>query len=202
LPSELGNLSKTKKMEGGGGGLWHQWDENDSQWKHIFQATYSTDRTLFFNSTYIQIGDGKNTTFWEARWLFDAAPKDLAPGLFKAARFKKRSVHSELQNSNWIRNIKDPLNGELLEEFVQLYIALSAINLSNTKDTINWKWTPNGQFSVVSAYECQFREAMTFYPASEVWKANVEPKCNFFAWLILHNKAPTADNLAKIKLAL
>jgi hypothetical protein len=35
------------------------------------------------------------------------------------------------------------------------------------------------------------------FPAAEIWKAHTEPKCKFFAWLILHNKAPTANNLAK-----
>jgi hypothetical protein len=48
-----------------------------------------TDRALFFASTYIHVGDGKNTPTWEAKWLNAAAPKELAPNLFKMARFKK-----------------------------------------------------------------------------------------------------------------
>jgi hypothetical protein len=27
------------------------------------------DRALFFSSTYIIIGNGENTPFWEAKWL-------------------------------------------------------------------------------------------------------------------------------------
>jgi hypothetical protein len=38
---------------------------------------------------------------------------------------------------------------------------------------------------------------MTSFPAVHIWKAKSDPKCKFFAWLILHNKASTADNLSK-----
>jgi hypothetical protein len=50
-----------------------------------------------------------------------------------------------------------------------------------------------------SAYECQFKGSMTFFPATDVWKANTEHKCKFFAWIILHNKALTVDNMLKKK---
>jgi hypothetical protein len=40
------------------------------------------------------------TLFWKAKWLQGAAPKEIAPSLFKRARFKKRSVHDEIKNSN------------------------------------------------------------------------------------------------------
>jgi hypothetical protein len=41
------------------------------------------NRQLFFSSTWIQVGNGKTTPFWEAKWLFGAAPKELAPNLFQ-----------------------------------------------------------------------------------------------------------------------
>jgi hypothetical protein len=43
------------------------------------------------------------------------APKEIAPNLFKMTRFKKRSVNSELQNSNWFRNLWAIETPELLE---------------------------------------------------------------------------------------
>jgi hypothetical protein len=84
---------------------WHQWDHKEKPWKHLLRVTDSKDRQLFFASTTMQVGNGRNTPFWESKWLHDGAPKDLAPNLFKIARFKKRSVHTELKNSNWIRNV-------------------------------------------------------------------------------------------------
>ncbi|GJM88808.1 hypothetical protein PR202_ga05374 [Eleusine coracana subsp. coracana] len=35
------------------------------------------------------------------------------------------------------------------------------------------------------------------FPAKALWGAKTEPKCRFFTWLALHNRALTADNLAK-----
>jgi hypothetical protein len=38
---------------------------------------------------------------------------------------------------------------------------------------------------------------MISFPAREIWKAKAEPKCRFFAWLVMHDKALTADNMEK-----
>jgi hypothetical protein len=54
------------------------------------------DRALFFASTVISMGDGKNTPFWEANWLHGTSPKMLAPNLYKQAHYKYRIVHKEL----------------------------------------------------------------------------------------------------------
>jgi hypothetical protein len=73
----------------------------------LLKITDSTVKALFFASTYINIGDGKNTPFWEVRWLQGAAPRDIVPNLFKLARYKRRSVHTELHDYKWIRNLKE-----------------------------------------------------------------------------------------------
>jgi hypothetical protein len=43
---------------------------------------------------------GKHTPFWESKWLNGRAPKELAPHLYKIARFKTRSVQTKLHNDN------------------------------------------------------------------------------------------------------
>jgi hypothetical protein len=50
--------------------------------------------------------------------LLGSAPKDIAPKLFRKARFKSMTVYKELQNRNWIKNLGVIDNSELLEEFV------------------------------------------------------------------------------------
>jgi hypothetical protein len=50
---------------------------------------------------------------------------------------------------------------------------------------------------VASTYNCQFQGAMTSFPAAKVWKALVQPKCKFLAWLVLHDRALTTYNMAK-----
>jgi hypothetical protein len=126
------------------------------------------DKQLFSASTLVQIGDGKNSPFWEAKWLLGAAPKDLAPNLYRIARFKNRPVSKELQNSNWIRNVADISDTTQMEEFILLFMALSSVSLNNQPDKITWKWTKNDKYSVASAHECQFLGAFSAIPATRV----------------------------------
>jgi hypothetical protein len=110
--------------------------DQEKQWKNLFQITDTTDRSLFFSSTIIHIGNGKDNPFWEARWVHGAAPKDLAPGLYQTARYKKRSVFDELKKFSWIKNLQEILDLDLLDGYVQLYMALTTIQLSDNKDQI------------------------------------------------------------------
>jgi hypothetical protein len=155
------------------------------------------DRALFFSSTYIQVGNGKNTSFWETRWLNGAAPKEIVPDLYSLTRFKFWNVHSKLQDHRWIKSLGEINLARLLEEYVILYLAISTVTLNDHNDAICWKWTSNGKYSVSSAYNYQFKGDFTYFLATSIWKASAEPKCKFFGWLLMHNKAPTVDNLAK-----
>jgi hypothetical protein len=92
LSSELEGLHKALRLRW----LWFSWDNQDRPWKDFMQFQDKINRALFFASTVIVVGDGKNTPFWEARWLNGV----LAPNLFAQARYKKRMVHKELQNFN------------------------------------------------------------------------------------------------------
>jgi hypothetical protein len=69
--------------------------------------------------------------------------------------------------------------------------------LNENRDEIVWRWSASGKFSVASAYECQFYGALPLFPSTKIWKANSEPRCRFFAWLAMHNKVLTADNMEK-----
>jgi hypothetical protein len=118
--------------------LWFSWDSQDRPWKHLPKVTNKTDMQLFFSSTKISVGDGRNTPFWEARWLDGAALKDLSPNLFNMAHFKMRSVHDELRNNNWISNLQNINSTSLMEEFIQLFMALESVVLNDHKDLISW----------------------------------------------------------------
>jgi hypothetical protein len=126
---DLDNFSRALRLHW----LWHNWDIHDKPWKHLLRITYPTNRKLFFSSTVVQIGDNRNTPFSEARWLQGAAPKDLAPNLYRLARFKHRSVYTELQSLNWIRNLREFHTADLIHEFILLFMAMSEVNLSDKK---------------------------------------------------------------------
>jgi hypothetical protein len=100
----------------------------------LLKVSDPVDRQLFFTSTWVHIGNGKSTPFWEARWLSGHSPKDLAPNLFQIAKFKKRSVAAELHNDNWIMNLQQISTPSQLEEFTLLFMALSGLKLNDQND--------------------------------------------------------------------
>jgi hypothetical protein len=108
---------------------------------------------LFFNSTYINIGDDRNIRFWEVKWLQGAAPKDIAPGLHKKAWFKRRIVYHELNNDNWIKNLNDINTPALLDEFVMLFLVIFVVSLSDRKVEVVRRY---GHSIVASSYHWQF----------------------------------------------
>jgi hypothetical protein len=55
--------------------------------------------------------------------------------------------------------------------------------------------TPRGTTSALE-YRCPFTGAFPPFRTTKVWKAHVEPKYHFYAWLLLHGNILTAENLA------
>jgi hypothetical protein len=138
----------------------------DCPWKNFLKSYDKIDSALFFASTVITVGNGKNTPFWEARWLYGVTPKDLAPNLFKQAEFKYTTVQKELSNMNWISNLQQVNIEDLLDEFVLLFTTLSEVQLNNENDAIYWKWTTSGEYMAASTYEAQFLGAYPEFRAS------------------------------------
>jgi hypothetical protein len=48
-------------------------------------------------------------------------------------------------------------------------MTLSSVELTQQKDVIQWRWTSNGQYSVATAYECQFQGSIIQFPAKDIW---------------------------------
>lgn len=96
-----------------------------------------------------------------------------------------------------MKNLQEITTQDQLEELVMLFQLLNDVQLTQEQDTIKWKWTSNGCYTAKSAYEIQFRGSFANFHAHGLLKASAEPKCRSLAWLIMHNKAPSADNLAK-----
>jgi hypothetical protein len=73
---------------------------------------------------------------------------------------------------------------------------MQGVVLQDRPDAITWRWTTSGVYSTASAYRCQFVGAVAPFRSAKVWKAHVEQKCKSFAWVVLHGKILTAENLA------
>ncbi|RCV05173.1 hypothetical protein SETIT_1G061600v2 [Setaria italica] len=72
---------------------------------------------MFFYSTSVQVGDGKQTLFWTDRWIEGRSIAEIAPCLLQAVGpriRKKRTVHEGLHYRKWIRDITGSLTVQVL----------------------------------------------------------------------------------------
>ena len=123
------------------------------------------------------------------------APRDLAPQLYKLAWRKGLTVREEIGNQTWTRGLWRMSNASEIAEFVGLWDSVQSVVFTEETDQITWKWTPNGQYTSKSAYDIQFAGSFCAFDSSAIWQAKAEGKHRFFAWLLVHGKIQTADNL-------
>ncbi|WVZ62277.1 hypothetical protein U9M48_012041 [Paspalum notatum var. saurae] len=178
--------------------LWKDWMGEDHPWKGLEMPCNRVDRLFFNASIVVTVGDGKTAKFWHDSWLDGMALKNLAPHLFNLVPRKNKSVAWELSGENWIKTLRRKITTTVqIEEFVSLWTRLRDFQLQlDLPDSIVWKWSPDGIFSVNSAYRAQFYGSYSHLNANFVWKAQAEPKCKIFAWILLQDKLLTANNLA------
>ena len=80
---------------------------------------------------------------------------------------------------------------------IRWWIQLFQTNVKShifTKKSI-WRWTTNGEYTAKSAYNAQFFGSYSQFKGKYIWKAEVEGKHKFFAWLLVQSKILTADKL-------
>jgi|SRR5688572_14914905 hypothetical protein len=85
-------------------------------------------------------------------------PRNLAPNLFELVSKKNKSVACEFIGENWIRSLRNKITSSVeIEDFVSLSIRLHEFHLQpQVSNSITWKWSPDGVFTVNSAYKAQF----------------------------------------------
>lgn len=174
---------------------WYQWKDSDRPWSGSEAPVDEVDNQLFRASTIVTIGDGTMAEFWNSSWIDGKAPRDIAPNLYKLAWRKHRKVSEEIMNHNWTRGLWRMSTIEEMAEFIVLWDLVQGISLTDSADSIIWRWTAQGEYTAKSAYELQFKGTYCSFAAQYVWKAQVEGKHRFFAWLLLQSKILTADRL-------
>jgi hypothetical protein len=175
--------------------LWYEWVEPDRPWVGTEVPCSEIDRQLFRASTVVTIGDGRKASFWKSPWLDGITPRDMAPNLFKLAWCKKNYVADDLHNQRWTRGLWRMNTVDKMAEFMLLWDKLQSAELTETQDTIVWRWTANGMYSSKSAYRVQFRGSYCSFNSRAIWSATSEGKHKIFLWFLIQNKVLTADHL-------
>lgn len=144
------------------------------------------------------IGNGKKIKFWKDNWLDGRSPKELALLILRLAKRKLNCLKMDLENNHWLSLLNQITSLEEIDELIQLGSQLQNVTLlQDCPDDISWKWTDNGQYSAKSAYLAQFQGYITHAPFKPIWTTQAEPKQRFFGWILLHQRALTAENLLK-----
>jgi len=62
---------------------WFRWKHDSRTWVGLDIPCDKRDRDLFNASTIVKVGKGNKASFWHSSWVNGAAPKNLAPSLFR-----------------------------------------------------------------------------------------------------------------------
>jgi hypothetical protein len=103
------------------------------------------EKDLFQLCTAISVGNGERTRFWKDKWLNGRAPRDIAPECFRLAWRKNQSGAAALPTQRWLRRLSSE---EGMQQFVELWTQLSQVQLGDADDTISWRFTADGRYSV------------------------------------------------------
>ena len=101
-------------------------------------------------------------------------------------RFKNVSVAHVFANSQLNIQFRRSLVGDKWADWLHLVERLMAVSLSMEPDTVTWKLTPSGVFSVRSLYLEQM-SGNTRFLKKYLWKMKVPLKIKIFMWF-LHKK--------------
>jgi hypothetical protein len=176
--------------------LWFSWDLRPRPWDGLQIPVTEEDRALFNAVTVVQLGDGKQASFWNSRWWHGGTLAARFPLLHKHSRRKNRSVAQALTDNRWISDIDHNLTQEIIVEYTKLWEELEGIVLSDSQqDTISWIMTADGAYSAKSAYALHFIGRTQCESADQAWRTKAPPKCKFFIWLMLQNRIWTAARL-------
>lgn len=158
---------------------------------------------MFSSSVTVDVGDGATALFWTDSWLPDGPIYTFAPSLFRAVgrRRRGRTVRDALTDRRWVRDITGARTVPVILEYLRLWEMLETVQLQPTvPDRFVWRWTPNGQYTVRSAYQAFFTGWTTMAGAMELWRASAPPKVKFFFLLALHGRLWTAERRKRHRL--
>jgi hypothetical protein len=143
-------------------------------------------------------GRGNKASFWHSNWGSWTATQ--IHRTCSVPKSKEEKYHgSEGHRPKHVDSHVSPIQSvEELQEFIVLWEGVNTVNrMEDSEDEIMWRWTSDGQYTMQSAYQIQILGQRKKPAITPIWKAQTEPKCQIFGWILLEHKILTANNLAK-----
>jgi hypothetical protein len=158
------------------------------------------ERSFFFVSTTMAIGDGRTAKFWDDRWINGQSISELAPLLHACVskrRRKTRTVAEALQDNHWARDIQGNLGIHEIGQYLRIWQAIEGTALSAIPDSLIWRWTTDGNYTARSAYLASFQGSWHCPIWKHIWKTWAPPRVKFFHWLASQDRCWTAQRLQR-----
>ena len=134
---------------------WFSRTETGRAWAGLDLQFSVEERSLFFASTSMIIGNGQTALFWEDRWIGGKSVSEIAPKLYACIakrRRKLQSVTDGLHAHAWTRDIHGNLGVHEIEQYLLLWRTIEHTTLSDEPDQLIWKWSASSTYSARSCY--------------------------------------------------
>ncbi|XP_057719827.1 uncharacterized protein LOC130934259 [Arachis stenosperma] len=156
----------------------------------------------------MEVGDGRETRFWEDAWLLGGLLKDRFPRLYSVSN-QIGSVIGDcgfwdglewIWNFQWRRQLFQwelDLVNQLLDELRLVRLAY------DRQDKIVWKYDKQGIFttnSFVQVMQADMvpEEISSYTFTSTIWKGLVPPRVEVFVWFALTDRISTKERLSRL----
>ena len=147
--------------------------------------------------TTVEVGNGRNTSFWLDCWLAVGPLAEVLPALFTHASRQDASVSSVL--SSGLRLAFVPrLSTVADEEYIKLTSLLDGVILTDMPDIRVCPWEDSAhKLSSAMIYRTVVSngEGCDYYQF--IWENCAPPKVKFFGWLLVQNRIQSKENLFK-----
>jgi hypothetical protein len=144
----------------------------------------------------MQVGNGRNTSFWGDVWCDQSPLKDRFPEIYDICIEQSVTV-ADAAAMNWsFFSFRRWMTPDIALQIHGLTHIMAQTTLNNDPDKPFWKWTKVGNFSMKSVYDhlCGSGMDRTFKNLS---KNKIPLKIKIWLWMIWHNAIATKDNLLK-----
>ncbi len=150
----------------------------------------------------VQCWQRVSINWWTDIWYDEAPLCTQLPSIFLAARHRDRRVKECWGENGWqwelILDGIDASSVSLSASILQLKAEISTLAPANSCDSIRWRWSNSGIFTVKSAYKVLQDGGLRGSPYVRIWSIKVPLKVKIFVWLVLRGRVRTKENLSKV----
>ena len=103
------------------------------------------------------------------------------------------TVAEAMPGHHWVQTISGGITVPAAAEYLRVWHAIRDVELNNDPDLLVWRWSPDGSFSVRSAYQALHIGSHPIPGCVRVWEVWAPLRVKLFLWLTLRRRHWTAD---------